>query len=132
MGENYTAIAAEAGDRLERFKDTDRRNQWLSEKFPKQVRTIQELNQQKRQLARSDPKSPQVREIWKRIRTIENELLAATLHQIAMDYQTAHIDFYDSRGAILPWCIALGGESFYNEVIAKARITEEPPSPVPQ
>ncbi len=132
VGENYTAIAAEAGDRLERFKDTAQRNQWLSENFPEQVRTIQELNQQKRQLARGDPKSPQVREIWKQIRTIENELLAATLHQIAMDYQAAHIDFYDSRGAILPWCIALGGESFYNEVIAKARITEEPASPVPQ
>ena len=49
-----------------------------------------------------------------------------------MDYQAAHIDFYDSRGAILPWCIALGGESFYNEVIAKARITEEVAHPVSQ
>ena len=132
VGENYADIATEAAGRLGRFKDTAQRNQWVSENFPEQVRTIRELNQQKRQLAGGDSKSPQVRQIWKRIKTIENELLAATLHQIAMDYQAAHIDFYDSRGAILPWCIALGGESFYNEVIAKARITEEIATQVPQ
>ncbi len=132
LGEDYSAIAAEAADRLEGFKDPARRDQWLSETFPKQVQCIRSLNQQKRQLAAENPKDPRVREIWKRIRTIENRLLAAVLHQIAADYQTSRIDFYDSRGAILPWCLALGGESFYNEVIAKARITEETGQSAPQ
>jgi len=35
------------------------------------------------------------------------------------------MDYWDSRGAILPWCLALGGEQFYHRVVQGARIYEE-------
>ena len=56
---------------------------------------------------------------------VQAELLDRTIRQIDRDTQVAELDYYDSRGAILPWCIALGGETFYNEVIARAEISEE-------
>ena len=51
--------------------------------------------------------------------------LARTLRQVATDAQVSDLDYWDSRGAILPWCIGLGGPVFYNGVITRAEINEE-------
>jgi hypothetical protein len=38
----------------------------------------------------------------------------------------SQIEYADSRGALLPWCIALGGDEFYRNVIANAEAHLEP------
>jgi hypothetical protein len=37
----------------------------------------------------------------------------------------ADLDYFNSRGAILPWCVALGGANHYEKLIADAEIYEE-------
>ena len=79
-------------------------------------------------MARRDPKSPEIRRASKRARRLEANLLNATVRQIDRDMQMAEMDFYDSRGALRPWCIALGGHDFYDEVLRRCEFHVEDPS----
>jgi len=86
---------------------------------------IAALNDRRRDLAAKDPKDPELRGIWKTVSGLQTKILDRTVRRIDADSQLADLDFYDTRGAALPWCVALGGEIFYNEVIEKAELTEE-------
>jgi len=125
LGENYAAVAAEARHRLKAFEDPASRDRWQKENFAGIAAEIDSLDARRRKLAAGDPKAPELRDIWKRLRRLQTDLLDRTVRQIDRDTQVAEIDYYDSRGAILPWCLALGGEAFYNEVIDQAEVYEE-------
>jgi hypothetical protein len=86
---------------------------------------IDRLDARRRELASREPKSPALREVWKQLKPLHRDLTDATLRQIARDWQVAQLDYWDGRGAIWPWCVALGGQEFYNQVIAQAEITRE-------
>ena len=43
------------------------------------------------------------------------------------NYLVRDIDYWDSRGALWPWCVALGGQEFYNQVVAQAEIYRQAP-----
>ena len=126
LGQTYAELAVEAGRRLEAMKDPSRRERWQQQTFPELVQSIQALDGRRRKLAAADPKSEEIRRLWKERRSLTIELLDRTVRQIARDHQMRDIDYWDSRGALLPWSIALGGESFYHDLISRARIYEEP------
>ena len=67
--------------------------------------------------------------IWKESKALQVELLGRALRQIARDWQVRELDCWDSRGALLPWAIALGGKDFYNSLVAQAEIYQEGPTP---
>jgi len=89
------------------------------------IREIARLESRRRELAAVNSKDPQLRLLWKALKPLQTRQLEATVRQIARDWQAARIDFYDSRGALWPWCVALGGEKFYRHVIQEAEIYEE-------
>jgi hypothetical protein len=125
LGEAHAEIAAEAAARLAALRDEPGRQRWQAERFPDATRRLGELDLRRRELAKVNEKDPELREIWKVMRDLQADLLARTIRQIDRDTQVADLDYYDSRGAILPWCIALGGEDFYRQVIDQAEIYEE-------
>lgn len=125
FAENYASLVAQGRSRLEKFQDRTARETWWVEAFPRETQIIGDLEARKRSLARKNPKSSEVREIWKKIREIQNRLQKELLRKIVDDTQVSQVGFWDSRGALLPWCLALGGESFYDKVIANSVITEE-------
>jgi len=120
-------IAAEATARLDSMTTDAGRQQWQRDALPETFHEISALNHRRRKLAREDPKSADIRHLSHSVRRLEADILAATLQQIASDWQVSHLEYWDSRGAIMPWCIALDGEHFYDEVIARADIYEETP-----
>ena len=126
LGEAHAELAADARRRLEAFRDPAERQRWQERTLPEAHAEIAALDARRRELARTDPKAPELRELWKRIRPLQARLLDALLRRIDRDTQLAELDTYDSRGAILPWCIALGGEAFYRRVIEGAEVHEEP------
>jgi len=131
IARNHAALAAEAAARLKTLLDGEGRKQWQRRSFPELVASIAEVNERRRQLARANPDPQTIRGLWQRAKALQVELLDRTLRQIAGDYQLSRIDYWDSRGALLPWCIALGGEPFYNELIRRAEIYEETSLPGP-
>lgn len=127
LAAEYADIQQAAADRLDAFKDDTAREAWQAERFATEHAQIEKLQQTKREIAQENPKDPRVRDLWKHEREIHDKLLAETLKRIHADIQLSQLDFYDSRGAILPWCIALGGEALYNRIIEQAELYDETP-----
>lgn len=125
LGEAWADLAAEARGRLAGFREAEPRRRWQRESFPSAVAEIDALDARRRKLAQTDPKAPELRDVWMRIRRRQGELLDALVRQVARDVQVAEIDYYDSRGALLPWSVALGGQTFYNQLLAEAEVYEE-------
>jgi hypothetical protein len=127
LGENWVDLASRAKQRLQDFTDPAKRRAWQESHLPRQTQTLAELDQEKRRLAAEDSKHPRVRELWKHMREMQNNVLAHTLERIHLDWQLSQLEYYDSRGAILPWSIALGDEAFYYDLITNAEIRNEVP-----
>lgn len=125
LGSTWRDLVREATDRLERLADDGARDCWQREHFATQFEDIDQLQTRKQQAARDNPKDPKVRELWGRIKELQADILAGTLQRCVDDWQVRQLETWDSRGALLPWCIALGGEDFYKQLIANARCTKE-------
>ena len=126
IGENWADLAAEAAGRLERFRNQALRRKWQARECPEIHREIADLNRERRKLARGGASRERMNPLWERERKLQAELLDRTLRQIARDVQVSEMDYWDSRGALLPWCLGLGGESFYESVLDRAEVYEEP------
>jgi len=125
LGETWRQLASDAADRLKAFATPQGRIKWREQTQSQRLGEIADIDQARRELARTDPKGPEIRNLSKRSKQLGVELLNADLEQIATDIHTAELDYWDSRGAILPWSIALGGQEFYDDLIANAKIYEE-------
>ncbi len=125
LSENCDLLINEANQRLEKLSDPPGRLQWQGENFPEILEEIGRLNAQRKALAKTDPKGEQIREMSRRARSLQAKLLEKTVRQIDCDWQVRELDYYDSRGAIWPWALALGGESFYNELLDKVEVYEQ-------
>ena len=125
FGESWAAVARRAATRLEGFREELARQTWQRAAFAGLYWEIDHYDLQRRQLAEEDPKAPEIREVWKQIKLRHQQILAGTVRQIATDWQVRELDYWDSRGALLPWCVALGGQEFYNRLIQEARIYDE-------
>jgi len=126
IGENWADLAAEAAGRLERFRDRTGRRRWQEREFPEIHRAIAQLNRERRELAGGGASRERMNPLWERERRLQAGLLDRTLRQIARDVQVSEMDYWDSRGALMPWCIGLGGESFYESVLDRAEVYLEP------
>ena len=131
LGHNYNRLAGEAAGRLERFKDAGSRKAWQEEAMPDLSEELRQLDRRRRELAQSAPKGSEVRNIWQDIKLRNIEMLDALVRQVDRDLQVSQIEYWDSRGALLPWAVALGGMSFYNALIKGATIYEQQPSAMP-
>jgi len=134
LAENWRDVATEARRRLESFRQEAGRRRGQQASCRDLVERIADLDARRRTLAAAPKgrKSPEaageIRSVLKQIKPLEIELLDRTLGRIDTDYQTSHVDYWDSRGALLPWSVALGGETFYKELISRARVYQEPTS----
>jgi len=132
LAENHAELARQATRRLEGFKTAESRSQWLRRTWPEVLDEIETLEHKRRTLAARDPKSDAIRELGKRQKQLDVKLLRELLKRISQDSQSAELDYWDSRGALLPWCIALGGESLYNSVISQAELCRQEHTSCPE
>ncbi|MBN1553899.1 MAG: hypothetical protein JXA11_04085 [Phycisphaerae bacterium] len=125
LGESWRDLVDESKRRLADFTDPVKRKEWQKTHLARRLEALKELNRKKRSLAGEKPKDPRIRGMWKRIKAMQNLVLTQTIDRVARDWQVAQLEYYDSRGALLPWCVALGGEELYRDVVASAEIREE-------
>jgi len=127
LADAWEGLAADAGTRLKTLSDPDGRQQWQESVFPDLTGELTGLSARRRELAVAKAPSGQLRELGQRAKALKLELLDRTIRQIDRDWQVRNLDYWDSRGALLPWCVALGGIDFYNAVISEAEVYEESP-----
>jgi hypothetical protein len=125
LGNEWPSIQSQARERLEKFRDAAYHLDWARQTQPDLALEIAHLDARRRELAAANSKDPQLRLLWKALKPLQTRQLEATVRQVARDWQAAGIDFYDSRGALWPWCVALGGQEFYWRMIREAEIYEE-------
>jgi len=125
LGQAWQDLARQARRRLDSFRDDAARQRWQVQEMPDLHAEMAALNDRRRDLAAKDPKAPELRGIWKTVSGLQTKILDRTVRRIDADGQLADLDFYDTRGAAMPWCAALAGESFYNKVIDQAEVYEE-------
>jgi hypothetical protein len=125
LGAEWRELADGARQRLEAFATPEERRKWQEQTHGALLEEIDQIDQTRRQLAKTDPKGAEIRNLSKRARQLGTSVLDATVEQIAGDLHTAELNYWDSRGAVWPWAIALGGDDFYNNIIANARIYTE-------
>ncbi|MCP4375525.1 MAG: hypothetical protein GY794_05035 [bacterium] len=121
----WRELVTDARERLESFRSDSGRRQWQERTQKTRIEEINQLDQARRNLAKIDPKGSDIRQLSKQSRQLNAQITDATVEQIADDLHTVELDYWDSRGAIWPWAIALGGDDFYNNLIANARIYTE-------
>jgi hypothetical protein len=127
LGERWSQIQSDAAWSIRQLASQRSRDQWRAEAFPELTAEINSLDATRRRLAANNADAPQMREVWKKMKPPLETLNRLTVERIQRDWQLRDLDYWDSRGAILPWCLALGGEQFYQRVIRGAQIYEEQP-----
>jgi hypothetical protein len=125
----WRPAARRAAAALERLRTEEGRRSFQAEAFADLAGELDQLNHRRRELAgRPGKPDPEIiRPMSHRARRLETDLLERTLAAIDRLWQVAELDYYDSRGALLPWAVALGGEAFYNHLIERAEVYEERP-----
>lgn len=125
LSQAWNSLSEDARKRLEDFATEQGRRRWQQQALPELLEELTKLDSRRRELAKTDPKCPEIREASKRSKELETQLLESTLKRISDNWQLAAMDTWDSRGAIMPICIALGGEDFYKRVLHEAEVCEE-------
>jgi len=125
LGGEWRGLVADARERLDAFRTADGRQKWQERTQGTLLEEMNQLDAARRDLAGTDPKGPDIRGLSKRTRQIGASILEATVEQISGDLHTTELDYWDSRGAVWAWAVALGGDEFYNNLIANARIYTE-------
>jgi len=125
LGNNWADIAEQAAKSLAMLRDDASRKQWQAARFPELVGRIAQLEARRREMSHGSCTPEQMSGIWKEIKGLQAQLLDQTVRRIARDWQARELDYWDSRGALLPWSIALGGREFYGRLVADADIYDE-------
>ena len=126
LGANWEDVQESATRALASFETDEGRRRWREQNCADIEARIDALDVRRRELARQKPPpAEEIRPVSRQIKELEVEILDRMLRQVAIDYHVSKLDYWDSRGAPLPWSIALGGRAFYDSLIAQADIREE-------
>ena len=124
---NLPQSVARATQRLEALKNKSTRDAEVSNMTPELSARIRELEEKRRELAMNPATRSQAGEIWNEAKDLRRQQTLDLMQGVVNALHVTNIDYWDSRGALLPWCVALGGEKFYNSVIDNAEIYAETP-----
>ena len=119
------AIAA-ARLELKQLSSASGRDTVLQRLEPELAAEHAELKARRRELAKAPDTRAQAGTLWERMKPIERRLLQRLTDRAMLQLRVCDLEYYDSRGALLPWSVALEGESLYEHVLRHASITREP------
>jgi hypothetical protein len=118
-------VVCRAEERLRRLMSNTQRQTAVAARDPRLAAEIRQLEEQQRELAGSETGRAQASELWDRVKHLRKQQLVQLVDDIVRDLHIARLDYWDSRGALLPWCIALGGDSYYQNLLEEANFYAE-------
>ncbi len=92
---------------------------------PELSQRIDALNRERETLARDPVKRARASELWQQQKTLQQQQARDALERIVALAHLVGLDYWDSRGALLPQALALGGPAFYQRLLDGAQIFEE-------
>jgi hypothetical protein len=125
VGAALEAAMAEARCTLEALRDPGRREALVRQRFAAWSAERTELDAERRRLAADPQRRPEATAIWQRLKDLDRRLAEAQAEWVLQLLRLLDVAYYDSRGALLPWCLALEGETLYRRMLAQAEIVPE-------
>ncbi len=118
-------LRANAAAELEQAMTSVGRDTLRDAAFPEHAWRIRELDTRRRELARDPATRPEAAALWDQQKVEETRLLESMVGRLLRNLHVLNAGYWDSRGALLPWAVALGGRAFYDKLLDEAEITEE-------
>jgi hypothetical protein len=123
--EELTKAIREAKHTLEQLKNPEQRAQFFSLWTAKLSQEIDQLKKEKESCGRDPLQRAKCPAIWKEIKIKEQKKERICFRRIVDLVQTTEMTYWNSRGALKPWSIAAGGESFYKQLLQNSILREE-------
>lgn len=118
-------VRVNAINEIEKMQAEEGRNRVQEQIAPELCREIRELEDKRRNLINEQDDREKASELWRSIKQLRRQLTRALLEYAVNLLHVRNLDYWDSRGAVYPWSVAVGGEDFYNKVLAKAEFYDE-------
>jgi hypothetical protein len=129
VGEALGAAMTAARHTLAALRDPAQRDALVRQRFAGWSAEREALDAERRQIAADPQRRPEATAIWQRVKDLDRQIAAAQAEWVVQLLRLLDVAYYDSRGALLPWCIGLAGEALYRRVVAEAEITPEGAEP---
>jgi hypothetical protein len=110
---------------LHALQSDETREQQIYQLFPELTERKQDLELRRRELARDPETREQSKGMWEEVKQLETQLTTKLVDEVARCLHVRDLDYYNSRGALLPWAVAMAGESHYWRMIEQAEIYQE-------
>jgi len=117
-------MAAARAD-LAAWSDDSRRDALGRQQFPGLSAERDRLDHERRAAAADPARRPEATVLWQRIKEVDRQMAQAQAEWLLQRLRLLDLAYYDSRGALLPWCLALGGEDLYQRLLRAAELTSE-------
>lgn len=125
FADQLPATQAEAQRQLRLLRDDTARERAINQLDPALAAEIEALGVQQRTLARDPHTRSKASAVWDRIKELKRRQIRLFIADLLRTIHVTGLSYWNSRGALLPWSIAAGGQPFYNDLIRNARITPE-------
>ncbi len=127
LAEELPTVLARAERELAEMQTREGRERLTAVLWPREAVRSAELDARRRELARTPEGRPAAAQLWDEKNAIDRELVRGLFERALQCFHLRNLDYWDSRGALLPWSLALGGPEFYERLLAEAEIGEETP-----
>ena len=125
FSEAQTSVRSEADRELKELRNGKSSDDLEKKVAPELLERIEGLENERRRIAQYPESRDRASALWKEIKTYRRDITKRVLDYTIRLLHVSNLDYWDSRGAIYPWSIALGGEEFYQSVLENAEFYEE-------
>jgi len=125
LADEIQAAATCAEALLAALREPAGREAWQKENCAALLAEREALETRRRAMVQGPHDKSEVRALYGQVKELDRQLLEALTDAAVQAMRIRDLLYYDSRGALLPWSIALGGESFYEGLLARSAILAE-------
>ena len=125
LAEEIATAVSRADRLLADLRDEEGRAAWQRDHCPELWARRDESETRRRQMVQGPHDKGQVRALYEEVKELDRLLLSAVTAAAVLALRVRDLPYYDSRGALLPWSVALGGEAFYERLLDGASIVPE-------
>ncbi|MDT8390061.1 MAG: hypothetical protein RRC34_06090 [Lentisphaeria bacterium] len=83
------------------------------------------LDSRRKEVARNPETRHLAADLWDDVKRLRKRQWETFMDAVVTYVHTADLDYFNSRGAVYPWSLAIGGPAHYDHVISAAEIYEE-------
>lgn len=110
---------------LEACQHADGRQALIRELAPALEEKATALDARRKEVARNPETRHLAADLWDEVKVIRQNQWETFTDAVVACIHTADLDYFNSRGAVYPWSLAIGGPAHYEKIISEAEIYEE-------